>query len=324
MPKYYKKALSLALLTSSSSTCSAFQASRTAPLHKQLQLVSGPGSIPIHHSHHYQGTNSNSVRVSSSNRSASVSASYNDESTSSSDSSGVGALTSIPSLGEKVRTVTVAYIDSMSYDDDAQGFIDDDEVAMAKEKKAAAAAAGKRRVLLDAATDGQLTFSYKAQIPITAAAATQASTVGMVLKEVNNGIVSEMSLPLTNMNALRYVSNEEEIIQLQNSKKECTTDDKGEVGTIQIINEKCPSIRNVKQGIVVSSIERGSLAWDLGIRAGDMVVATSATVGDVSAQKSLLFKFLYISRLSSHHITVHIPISLSVSRSLMLPPLTNP
>jgi C-terminal processing protease CtpA/Prc len=35
-------------------------------------------------------------------------------------------------------------------------------------------------------------------------------------------------------------------------------------------------------GIIVSSIKRGGLAWNLGIRAGDMLVATSATLGDVS------------------------------------------
>jgi hypothetical protein len=33
---------------------------------------------------------------------------------------------------------------------------------------------------------------------------------------------------------------------------------------------------------VVSSVEVGGIAWDLGIRAGDLLVATSATMGDVS------------------------------------------
>ncbi len=300
MPKYYKTALSLALLSSTCSSTCAFQASRTTPLHNPLVQ------------HHYPQTNS-VRRVSNSNRSASVSASYNSNDDSSSGSSsesanGIrssgsgGGLKSMPSLGEQVRTVTVAYIDSMS--DDVQDFIgvgtgagigagtdvEADEYDEAK-NKANAKTAGKRRVLLDAATDGRLTFTYRAQIPITVAALTDTSTVGLVLKEVNNGIVSEMSLPLTNMNALRYVSNEEEIIQLQQSKKECTTDEKGDIGSIQIIDEKCPSIRNVKQGIVVSSVERGSLAWDLGIRAGDMVAATSATVGDVSAYVQMLIQY---------------------------------
>ena len=41
-------------------------------------------------------------------------------------------------------------------------------------------------------------------------------------------------------------------------------------------------------GVVVSSVARGGLAWESGVRAGDVLTATSATLGDKLWPKSTL------------------------------------
>jgi len=86
---------------------------------------------------------------------------------------------------------------------------------------------------------------------------------------VNRGVVSEVGLQIDSM---RYITVEEEVTRLK--KRECTFGEDGGDSSIQVLDEKG---LETSSGIVISSVERGGLAWDLGVRAGDFAIATSAT-----------------------------------------------
>jgi len=167
---------------------------------------------------------------------------------------------SMPPLGDKVRTVKVAYIDEY----------EEEEI----ERKAAR----KKRVVFNV-EDGMQTFLYDIELPITSSGVAEKKS-GLALKEMKEGILSEASLEV---DSLRYVSLEEEVIR--NQKLECSCDEAGNDGSMQVLNEKDITFSS---GVVVSSVTRGELAWDLGIRAGDVLVATSATIGDKIWPKSTM------------------------------------
>jgi len=187
-------------------------------------------------------------------RSASVSALYSDDT-----SNNKNILSPLPasSLGGEIRAVTVAYIDS------------DESVGVNSNRR-------KKRVVLDAKGES-FTSTYSVRLPIASDAN---NIIGISLKEVNRGVVSEVGLQIDSM---RYITVEEEVTRLK--KRECTFGEDGGDSSIQVLDEKG---LETSSGIVVSSVERGGLAWDLGVRAGDFVIATSATVGDKMWPKSSL------------------------------------
>jgi len=187
-------------------------------------------------------------------RSASVSALYSDDA---SNNKNILSPSSASSLGGEIRTVTVAYIDS------------DESVGVNSNRR-------KKRVVLDAKGES-FTSTYSVRLPIASDANT---IIGVSLKEVNRGVVSEVGLQIDSM---RYITVEEEVTRMK--KRECTFGEDGEDSSIQVLDEKS---LETSSGIVVSSVERGGLAWDLGVRAGDFVIATSATVGDKMWPKSSL------------------------------------
>lgn len=184
-------------------------------------------------------------------RSASVSVLYNEEGNGSTSDNTV----SMSSLGDVVRTVKVAYIDST----DVILGQDDEDAAIIKERK--------KRVVVDVLNNVP-TFVYDVNCPLS-------QTLGLYLKQVDaNGIISESAL---DVDSLKYVSAEKYAILHKGVEK--MTVEEGSVGTFQIMDEE--SILKGTDGIVVSSIQRGGLAWNMGVRAGDMLLATSATLGDV-------------------------------------------
>jgi len=202
-------------------------------------------------------------------RSASISALYNEEGNGSKNENTI-SMTS--SLGDVVRTVKVAYIDSTEVvavlsnpdlnavtDDDYK----DDKRTMVKEKK--------QRVVVVDALNNVPTFVYDVTLPILG------QNVDMCLKQIDvNGVVSETAL---DVDSLKYISAEQDVVRNKGISR--TMSEEGLDGTFQIMDEE--RVRKVTMdSIVVSSIKRGGLAWNLGIRAGDMLVATSATLGDVS------------------------------------------
>ena len=191
-------------------------------------------------------------------RSASVSALYNEEGNGSKNENTI----SMTSLGDVVRTVKVAYIDSTDVVVvNGLGQEDVDETIVKERKK---------RVVVDALNNVP-TYVYDVTLPIAVG-----QNVDMCLKQLDvNGVVSENSL---DVDSLKYISAEKDVIMNKGMVR--TTSIDGPDGTFQILDEE--RVMKGTDGIIVSSIKRGGLAWNLGIRAGDMLVATSATLGDVS------------------------------------------
>jgi hypothetical protein len=197
--------------------------------------------------------------------------------------------------------VQVAYIE--------EGLMEQSEIAQESLQQERIKAKKKKRVVLDVKSGANnqtfLTFDYQVDLPIgigivvgkqvvqqdstsgisSSSRSAVSSRVGLSLRQIQNGELSENSLDL---DTLRYVSLEEMVMRQQKLKcfsfttEDLLTEDGAEKGySMQILNEK--KIQDVvSSGIVVSSVEVGGIAWDLGIRAGDLLVATSATMGDVS------------------------------------------
>eukprot|EP00557_Chaetoceros_sp_GSL56_P012533 CAMPEP_0176482110 /NCGR_PEP_ID=MMETSP0200_2-20121128/3198_1 /TAXON_ID=947934 /ORGANISM="Chaetoceros sp., Strain GSL56" /LENGTH=1118 /DNA_ID=CAMNT_0017878399 /DNA_START=2367 /DNA_END=5720 /DNA_ORIENTATION=+ len=247
---------------------------------------------------------------------------------SSSSSSSSSSLSSFPmtKLGEQVRMVQVAYIEEelLEQSELAKESLQQ-ENRKAKKKKRVVLDVKTGGAAND---EKFLTFDYMIDLPITTGTVIQdtitdvyvsskSSTtmssammsssksssnsssskgLGLALRQIENGEISEKSLDLDTM---RYISLEEMVMRQKKIKcfteilpslkeeeeddNETTRDD----SSMQILNEK--KIQQVlSSGIVVSSVKVGGIAWDLGIRAGDLLVATSATMGDKMWPKSTL------------------------------------
>ena len=200
------------------------------------------------------------------------------------------------SLGDKVRTVKVAYVDQkqLQADDDYE---EEDDALRPQPSR-------KKRVVVDVNERGTQTFSYNVQLPIGDLSSAN-ENVGLQLKQITNTNTNTNTNSNTNgpfvltenaldIGTLRYISNEETVMVNQRQNTQSSYEEEGVDGSIQIINEEPGSgagsgagIGNAygnvgTSGVVVSSVVRGGVAWDLGIRAGDVLVATSATIGDVS------------------------------------------
>jgi len=205
-------------------------------------------------------------------------------------------------LGEQVRMVQVAYIE---------------EQELEQEKEQEGRMKRKRRVVLDIKTgvNGQtfLTFDYRVELPISLVeqwrlaenSGSSSSNVGVgvvgekenvdstfnsskemvpkgllgvVLRQIQNGELSEESLDL---DTLRYVSLEEQEVKKRQKRNVQGLEEKEQEEEEKELLETLQQVVGVN-GIVVSSVIRGGVAWELGVRVGDLLVATSATIGDVS------------------------------------------
>ena len=242
------------------------------------------------------------------------------------------------SLGEKVRTVTVAYIDQLldqqqlqqQQQQQAEAELEEDgsilTTTSTKQQQ-------RERIVLDV-INGHPFYTYETTLPIviqqqqqqkqqqqqqqqqstatsqdnsqlvssspystSSITATQViditQTLGITLAELQKDeqgyyILSETGLE---MDTLRYISLQEQSLSDQKQQKEqeqqqkiqssvLIDNDNDIIGSIQLFDEKKSDI--IGAGVVVSRIVRGSIAWNAGIRAGDRIVATSATMGDVS------------------------------------------
>jgi hypothetical protein len=210
-------------------------------------------------------------------RAVSISPLYSDDASSGLSDKSITGIRPIASLVEKVRTVKVSYINDELLEEHDY-----------KEKKAK-----KKRVVLDVIDGSQtLTFEYGVEMPI-AGTLMRDKRLALSLREVKDGDLSESCLEL---DSLRYVSIEEEMVR--NQKLECSTGGAGNDGSIQILDEK--TLIEGLSGVVVSSVGRGGVAWGLGIRAGDLLVATSATIGNVSSIMS------DADQVELYHYTFHI------------------
>jgi len=122
---------------------------------------------------------------------------------------------------------------------------------------------------------------------VSATSADLSRTLGLTLNEEQQYSLSEQGL---DVDTLRYISEEEQTLMDKKLGVICSFgEDDGMVGSVQLYdNKKGSSSSNGKGGVVVSRVIRGSIAWNAGVRAGDRIVATSATVGDKMWPKSTL------------------------------------
>ena len=123
-----------------------------------------------------------------------------------------------------------------------------------------------------------------------------ANTIGMSLRQVYSGRkISELALDVDTLRFQSFVDElqgrslvcedgdvecemEAELLSLQNS-----------FGSVQVLqNSAVEMLTTSFDGVVVSSVAIGGLAWNAGVRAGDVLTATSATMGAKLWPKSTL------------------------------------
>lgn len=122
-----------------------------------------------------------------------------------------------------------------------------------------------------------------------------ANTVGMSLRQVYRGRkLSELAL---DVDTLRFQSfygelqgrNFDNGVDLDESTAASDGAPPSSVGSVQVLQTtSLESLPEAFDGVVVSSVARGGLAWKSGIRAGDVLTSTSATMGSKLWPKSTL------------------------------------
>lgn len=124
-----------------------------------------------------------------------------------------------------------------------------------------------------------------------------ANSVGLSLREVYSGRkLSELAL---DVDTLRFQSFVDELegrcvdgdLELCGIDDESTDEqvEAARVGSVQVLqNSALETLEESFDGVVVSSVARGGLAWAAGVRAGDVLMATSATIGSKLWPKSTL------------------------------------
>lgn len=109
------------------------------------------------------------------------------------------------------------------------------------------------------------------------------NTIGMSLRQVYSGRkLSELALDVDTM---RFQSFEDEV-----QGRRVDGEENAQVsGSVQVLqNSSLEMLKESFDGVVVSSVARGGLAWQSGVRAGDVLIATSATIGSKLWPKSTL------------------------------------
>jgi S1-C subfamily serine protease len=113
----------------------------------------------------------------------------------------------------------------------------------------------------------------------------------MSLRQVTSGKrLSELAL---DVDTLRFQSFVDELqgrsVLEEVSGEDVAAEEGGLVGSIQVLqNSALDGLKESFDGVLVSSVARGGLAWEAGVRAGDVLVGTSATIGNKLWPKSTL------------------------------------
>lgn len=115
------------------------------------------------------------------------------------------------------------------------------------------------------------------------------NTIGMSLRQVFSGRkLSELAL---DVDTLRFQSFDDELQgrRIVDEEKDADAMKFDILGSIQVLQKTALELLNESfDGVVVSSVARGGLAWQSGVRAGDVLTATSATMGGKLWPKSTL------------------------------------
>ena len=177
------------------------------------------------------------------------------------------ALNTLSSAADQVVT-------AVSEDSDYVDEYEVEQAELAKRREAAAREAARRR------------NQYEITVPIvssssnakSAAAKASQRTVGLTLRQITaEGQISSSALDFDSTRLISNLSTEEEMDP---------TLREGD-GSVEILgamledNTMANAGGSGKAGVIVSSVVRDGAAWEAGVRPGDVILATSATVGQV-------------------------------------------
>ncbi len=117
-----------------------------------------------------------------------------------------------------------------------------------------------------------------------------ANTIGMSLRQVHSGRqLSELAL---DVDTLRFQSFVDEIQgrRVDDAEETDAESAPGEnLGSVQLLQSSVLELLDESfDGVIVSSVARAGVAWKSGVRAGDILTATSATMGSKLWPKSTL------------------------------------
>lgn len=134
------------------------------------------------------------------------------------------------------------------------------------------------------------TLTYEASFPLYQTATTTtttakdlkavSNTIGMTLRQVDRNGDGQMSNVVLDMDTLQYIS-----VTTSNSNNNnmlIQQDDDEHEKNNNIIVEEYETVSDEFIGVIVSSVKLDGIAYQAGVRPGDVVLATSATMGDVS------------------------------------------
>jgi len=127
--------------------------------------------------------------------------------------------------------------------------------------------------------------SYTIELPLSS---TLETPLGLSLRQVGKGTqISDLALNLDSLNLVTPRDISEKAVSKENEKIEnefqiYTLDDTTLVNLFE--NNFGPNF----EGVIVSEVMENGLAWEAGVRIGDVLVATSATMGDKIWPKATL------------------------------------
>ena len=179
------------------------------------------------------------------------------------------ALNTLSSAADQVVT-------AVSEDSDYVDEYEVEQAELAKRREAAAREAAKRRNQYEI-TVPIVSSSSNAKSAAAKASASQ-QTVGLTLRQITaEGQISPSALDFDSTRLMNNLSTEEEMDP---------TLREGD-GSVEILGAMLEdnAVANAggsgKAGVLVSSVVRDGAAWEAGVRPGDVILATSATVGQV-------------------------------------------
>jgi hypothetical protein len=140
------------------------------------------------------------------------------------------------------------------------------------------------RVLLDLQSQRR-SYRFDVSLPTSTIGVASSTCIGLAIRRISaDGSLSNSALDI---DTLSFISLEDETFRTMKTREMCLDKDVSEENAIQILSDSQWK-NNYTVGLIVSSVVRRGLAWEAGVRAGDYLVATSATIGDVSFQSQML------------------------------------
>jgi len=122
------------------------------------------------------------------------------------------------------------------------------------------------------------------------------NTVGMSLRQVYAGKrLSELALDVDTLRFQSFVDELQGRSVLDSEGKNGEQNRNLSGGLVQVLqNSALEMVKDSFDGVMVSSVAKGGLAWEAGVRAGDVLIATSATIGSVSKHCGIYYCCLFL------------------------------